>query len=59
MKLEESKTYIREEDAFPIFLEDGQLCFIANRGMGDSEHTIKYSKRITERIRKVLLGGKE
>lgn len=57
MRLEECKTYIREEDAFPIFVEDGQLCFIINRGMGESEYTVRYSKRITERIRKALLGG--
>lgn len=55
MRLEDCKTYLNEEDAFPIFVEDGQLCFIHNRGMGESEYTIRYSKRITERIRKALL----
>ena len=59
MEHEEWTFYAREEDAFPIFVEDGQLCFIINRGMGNSEYTVRYSKRITERIRKVLLGGEE
>ena len=55
----EWKFYAREEDAFPIFVEDGQLCFIINRGKGDGEYIIRYTKEITERIRKVLLGGED